>query len=38
MYIYKETTGKKGSNESASLLKHYTDKYIRRIEDLASFQ
>jgi hypothetical protein len=28
MYMYDETTGKKGSNESVSLLKHYIDKYM----------
>jgi hypothetical protein len=38
MYMYDETTGKKGSNESPALLKHYIDKYIWRIQDLASFQ
>jgi hypothetical protein len=38
MYIYDETTGKKGSNESVSLLEHYIDKYIWRTEDCAYFQ
>lgn len=28
MYMYDETTGKKGSNETVSLLKHYIDNYI----------
>ncbi|KAJ8884670.1 hypothetical protein PR048_016528 [Dryococelus australis] len=28
MYTYDETTGKKGSNETVSLLKHYIEKYI----------
>jgi hypothetical protein len=28
MYMYDETTGKKGSNGSVPLLKHYIDKYI----------
>jgi hypothetical protein len=37
MYMYDETTGKKGSNESVSLLKHYIDKYMWRSEDPASF-
>jgi hypothetical protein len=28
MYMYDETTGKKGSNESVSLLEHYIDNCI----------
>jgi hypothetical protein len=28
MYMYDETTGKKNSNESVSLLKHHIRKYI----------
>jgi hypothetical protein len=28
--MYDEVTGKKGSNKSVSLLKHYTDKYLKK--------
>jgi hypothetical protein len=37
MYMYDETTGKKDSNESVPLLKHYVDKYIWKSEDPAYF-